>query len=402
MVNMNNRKKLPKFKSAYHRLVASQLIGEATLIYPLYSIMFSDRSNISAAGVGLLLAVWQITQILAEVPTGLVADRFSKKYSIVAGRLLKALCFVFWFSTPNFAGYMMGFIIWGIGEAFISGATQAYLYELNEGKKDSNYLKSYSQLKSLEMMTYTVTYFVTFLIGPKYQLLIVLSILSMLVSSFIAVTLPVGKVFSGQTIRGILGSAFENISFSKSLKRKFAEALIVGGMLGMLVEMIVVNYRDFGASTKIVPLLISISTLVTATSFWLLHYYKKFFEKHVIVLLIFFTGTFIIMFNLSMWWQIFGLFFVGRFIRVLAVKQEADMLEDIEERSRATVLSSYSLMVKLFSATQIFLVGLLAVNNSINLPTFWLVNISMVSFAVLYLVNNRTNRVAKKHSSSVV
>jgi MFS family permease len=389
------RKKLPKFENAYHRLVASQLIGEATLIYPLYSIMFSDRSNISAAGVGALLAVWQITQILSEVPTGIIADKFSKKYSIMAGRLLKSLCFVFWFFTPNFAGYMAGFIIWGIGEAFISGATQAYLYELNEGRKDSNYLKSYSQLKSLEMMTYTVTYFVTFLIGPKYQLLIVMSVVSMVISSLIAATLPVGKIFSGQTVRGILGSAVANISLSKSLKRKFAEALIVGGMLGMLVEMIVVNYRDYGASTKVVPLLISISTLVTAISFWLLHYYKKFFEKHVIALLIFFTLTFIVMFNMSMWWQIFGLFFVGRFVRVLAVKQEADMLEDIDEKSRATVLSSYSLAVKLLSALQIFFVGFFAINNNINLPTFWLVNISMVLFAVLYLFNSRNNRVTK-------
>ncbi len=370
------------------------MIGEAVLIYPLYSIMFSERSNISAIGVGFLLAAWQITQILAEVPTGIIADRYSKKYSIIAGRLLKALCFIFWFSAPNFKGYLIGFIIWGIGEAFISGATQAYLYELNEGKKDNNYLKSYSQLRSLQMLTYTVAYFCTFLIGPKFQLLIGLSIIMMFVSCFIALSLPIGKVISGQNMRAILGSAYYNLSNSKVLRRKFVEGLIVAGTLGMLVELIVVNYRDFGVNSRFVPLLISISTLITAMTFWGLHYYEKFFEKKVLVLLVVFTSIFIVMFKMSMWWQVLGLFIISRFMRILAIRQEAGLMDNISEDSRATVLSSYSLLQTLLSSLQIFLVGFFAVNNNINLPTFYFTIGSMSLFLVVRLLN-REYHVAK-------
>ena len=68
-----------RFSSAYHKLVAAELLSEFVLIYPLYSIMFSERSGISAAGVGVLLATVYIVQILSEIPTGVIADRYSKK-----------------------------------------------------------------------------------------------------------------------------------------------------------------------------------------------------------------------------------------------------------------------------------------------------------------------------------
>jgi len=385
-----------KFNTAYHRLVASQLIGEAILIYPLYSIMFSERSNISAVGVGVLLAGWQITQIIAEVPTGILADRFSKKYSIVAGRLLKALCFVLWFSIPSFGGYLAGFVLWGIGEAFISGASQAYLYELNGGKKDSNYLKSYSRLKSLEMLTYTVTYFVTFLIGPQYQLLVALSIVAAFVSSLFAFSLPTSRVIADSTYKQIISGAKLNLKNSLVLRRKFLEGIVIAGTLGMLLELIVVNYRDYGASSKVVPLLISISALVSAVSFWLLHYYEKYFERNILALLFIFLTVFVVMFNMSLWWQIFGLFFVARYMRVLAVVQEASLMHDISPNSRATVLSSYSLISKLLSAVQIFLVGYLAINNNINLPTFWFVVVSLLLFALLRV---RDRFIAQKQSA---
>lgn len=393
---MKSVKSSKLYNSAYHRLVASQLIGESTLIYPLYSIMFSERSNISAVGVGALLAGWQITQIIAEIPTGIIADKFSKKYSIIAGRLFKAFCFVFWFFAPSFWGYFAGFVLWGIGEAFISGATQAYLYELNEGKKDKSYLKSYSRLKSLEMLAYTVTYFVTFLIGPEFQLLIALSIIAMVLSTAVAFTLPTSKIIAVTTYRQIISSAKTNLKSSAILRRKFLEGLVVAGTLGMLVELIVVNYRDYGVSSKVVPLLISISTLVSATSFWLLHHYEKYFERNILALLVIFLSVFVVMFNMSMWWQIFGLFFVARYMRVLAVVQEAGLMHDISPDSRATVLSSYSLITKLLSAVQIFLVGFLAINNNITTPTFWFVVVSLSFFALLRI---RDKFIAQKQSS---
>lgn len=382
-----------KFKNAYHRLVLVQFIGESTLIYPLYSIMFSDRTNISALGVGFLLAAWQITQIVAEIPTGVIADRFSKKYSIVIGRLLKAICFGIWFMFPSFTGYLIGFIVWGIGEAFISGAVQAYLYELSDGDKKSSYLKSFSRLKSIEMIAYTLTYFVTFLIGPKYQLLVGLSVLGAVLAFLLALTLPTSRVLQPLSSRQILRVSFNGVKSMPKLRWKFLEGLVVAGTLGMLVELIVVNYRDYGVATSYTSLLISISTLVSAATFWLLHLYEKFFERNTLKLLFLCLGVFVIMNNMTVWWQVFGLFLIARYMRILAVVQEASIIDQIDSKTRATVMSGYSFVSKILSAGQIFLVGALAVNNNINAPTFWFVLLSLLLFSILKIVDNQRHKV---------
>lgn len=384
---MKLRKNTIKFENAYHRLVLVQFIGESTLIYPLYSIMFNERTGISAVGVGFLLATWQLTQIIVEVPTGIIADKFSKKYSIVLGRLLKALCFGIWFFFPSFGGYLVGFMVWGIGEAFISGAVQAYLYELDEGKKDSNYLKSFSRLKSLEMVAYTITYFCTFLIGPRYQLLVGLSVLGSLLAFSLSLTLPTSKTIPDLKIKDILHDSIKNLSGSVKLRWKFLEGLAIAGTLGMLIELIVVNYRDYGVESKYTSLLISISTLVSAATFWLLHRYEKFFSRNLLRLLFFCVIVFFIMYNMSMWWQVFGLFLVARYMRILAVIQESNIIESVNERSRATLLSAYSFISKLLSALQIFLVGFFAINDNINAATFWFVLGSLAVFIFLRIID---------------
>ena len=81
---------------------------------------------------------------------------------------------------------------------------------------------------------------------------------------------------------------------------------------------------------------------------------------------------------------------------VLAVVQEAGLMHDISPDSRATVLSSYSLITKLLSAVQIFLVGFLAINNNITTPTFWFVVVSLSFFALLRI---RDKFIAQKQSS---
>lgn len=372
------------FKSIdpYKRLIATQMLGESVVIYPLYSIMFSDRSGINAAGVGVLLATWQIVQILAEVPTGVIADRFSKKYSIIAGKIGKTLCFAIWFMFPNFTGYLAGFVLWGIGEAFISGAVQSYLYEL-DSDNSSHFLKKYSRLKSLNMVAYTVTYFITFLIGPKYQLLIGISVLTMLSSVLLAVFLPPSKPRPTVKSRDIVAEAKNTVLKSKSLLLKFLRGLTIAGVLGMLIETIVVNYRDYGMEPRLVPLLISFSTLFSAVSFWLLHSYEGFVRKHYVACTLFFLAVFLVTFQFSLWFKIFGLFIIARYLRVLAVMLESDLQDGLPDSSRATIISGYSLTEKLLTAGFIFLVGITAINNSIAIPTLVVITVSCLLFAVI-------------------
>src|SRR4051794_11376583 len=67
--------------------------------------------------------------MVAEVPAGALADRFSRRGALVAGGLLEAGGYLLWVASPGFAGFAAGFVVWGLGGALASGALEALLYD---------------------------------------------------------------------------------------------------------------------------------------------------------------------------------------------------------------------------------------------------------------------------------
>lgn len=66
---------------------------------------------------------------MAEVPSGALADRFSRRGCLVVAGLLQAAAFGVWLALPGFPGYAAGFVVWGLGGALLSGAQEALLHD---------------------------------------------------------------------------------------------------------------------------------------------------------------------------------------------------------------------------------------------------------------------------------
>ena len=98
------------------------------LIYPVYAIMIGE-AGVSPFGLSVLLFVWSGTAIVLEVPTGTLADRMPRPPLIAIGLASKACGFLVWWLFPSFAGYLTGFVLWGIGGALRSGAAESLLYD---------------------------------------------------------------------------------------------------------------------------------------------------------------------------------------------------------------------------------------------------------------------------------
>lgn len=97
-------------------------------VYPLYALLFLD-TGLSAAQVSGLFALWSVTGLLAEVPTGVLADRWSRRGALVLAGVLEAAGFVLWTVAPGLPGFAAGFVVWGVGGALVSGAGEALVYE---------------------------------------------------------------------------------------------------------------------------------------------------------------------------------------------------------------------------------------------------------------------------------
>lgn len=97
-------------------------------LYAFYALLFIDN-GLSHAQVSALLAIWSTVAIIAEVPSGALADRFSRRHALIASGALQAIGYAIWIAAPGFTGFAVGFVLWGSGGALSSGTFEALLYD---------------------------------------------------------------------------------------------------------------------------------------------------------------------------------------------------------------------------------------------------------------------------------
>ncbi|MGD9947398.1 MAG: MFS transporter [Desulfobulbus sp.] len=106
----------------------------ARFYYPVFTILFLDF-GLSLEQFALLNTVWAVTIVLAEVPSGALADLLGRKQLLVATSLLMVaemslLAFVP-LAHPQwvFAAFLGNRILSGLAEAMASGADEALAYD---------------------------------------------------------------------------------------------------------------------------------------------------------------------------------------------------------------------------------------------------------------------------------
>lgn len=113
--------------------------------------MFADV-GLSDAEISWLFVVWSVTGILAEVPSGALADRFSRRGAMALGGLAQASAYVLWTAWPGFTSFALGFVLWGVGGALVSGAMEALLYDgLSAAGAAEKFGRCYGQLDAIQL-----------------------------------------------------------------------------------------------------------------------------------------------------------------------------------------------------------------------------------------------------------
>lgn len=121
------------------RLAWGVLFAMMSTVYMIYQIDIAQLNPLQLVLVGTAL---EVSAFLFEVPTGIVADRFSRKLSVIIGFLITGGSFVLAAAFPRFEIIALAAFIWGIGWTFISGAHEAWLAdEIGESEAARVYLR---------------------------------------------------------------------------------------------------------------------------------------------------------------------------------------------------------------------------------------------------------------------
>ncbi|MGW4764218.1 MFS transporter [Streptomyces pseudogriseolus] len=109
-------------------LYGYSFLEEFVLLYPVYALLFSD-AGLSVWQISSLFALWSVTAVVLEVPSGAWADAVSRRLLLVVGPLLTGAGFALWVLVPSYAAFAAGFVLWGTGGALSSGALEALVYD---------------------------------------------------------------------------------------------------------------------------------------------------------------------------------------------------------------------------------------------------------------------------------
>lgn len=105
-----------------------RLVADAIPLYSLYALLFTD-AGLSDGQISALFLIWSVNGLIVGVPTGALADRLGYRFAIASDLVLQAAGYAVWVSWPTFAGFAIGFILWGTGGALGSGALEALVYD---------------------------------------------------------------------------------------------------------------------------------------------------------------------------------------------------------------------------------------------------------------------------------
>lgn len=97
-------------------------------LYSVYALLFSDH-GIGSAQVSLLFVIWSVTGFVFEVPSGAWADTFDRRRLLVVSAVVYAAGFATWLVWQTFTGFAVGFVLWGLSSALMSGTFESLLYD---------------------------------------------------------------------------------------------------------------------------------------------------------------------------------------------------------------------------------------------------------------------------------
>ncbi len=164
---MPSPKKSPFALTNVRRFIAFRVFFNARFYYPVFTILFLDY-GLSIEQFALLNTVWAFTIVLAEVPSGALADLIGRKRLLVItcwlmiGEMLLLALVPLGSSSLIFSVFLINRILSGLAEALASGADEAMAYDtlVAEGNPDD-----WPRVLDIQMRMQQLAYVITMTIG---------------------------------------------------------------------------------------------------------------------------------------------------------------------------------------------------------------------------------------------
>lgn len=141
------------------------LLSPMLFFMPAFAVVYFTGLGFSLFQVGVFTAFMPLFRLLFEIPTGVIADLYGRKVSVLLSTILEALGIVSIFFLDNFYLMLVSSAVIGIGSSLRSGAEEAWIIDLIKSKKKDFFHTFFVKRSSLDSFGLIIAGFLgTFLV----------------------------------------------------------------------------------------------------------------------------------------------------------------------------------------------------------------------------------------------
>lgn len=149
--------RLPSVAPNIRKLYVIQALTQALFVIPII-VLFWQSHGLTLAEIMMLQAAFALTVFILEIPTGYLADRWSRRNTIVLGCLFGFAAYIAYATGDTFWRFMIAEILIGAGGSLLSGTIEAMTYDtLLELGREKEYRRVAGRQAFLEFNTEAVT-----------------------------------------------------------------------------------------------------------------------------------------------------------------------------------------------------------------------------------------------------
>jgi len=354
-----------------------------------------ELGHMSVAEIFICESAYTIICFLIEVPTGAIADTIGTKKTILMGRIIFVVAYIFMALMTSSTMVWIGNILWAIALSLESGADQAFLYRtLKDSGEEGQYKKILGKAVGYRLFVVMITSLIVSYLcrfGIRTPLLLGIPFILMSLVPVFMMTEPIchenGVRKSGEYFRTIV-SGLSSITNSRELCWIFLFSIL----LGTISKIWFFTYNPYFALAKIPVTYFGFIFFGLNLVAWLSSIYagqieNAIGERWVIIILMSVLSIPIIIMGLIVTWQCALLVLFQNIVRGLSAPFVSGYINTRceSESYRATILSVKSSASSLVSTIGLVIFSLALRHYNLDTCLIALGSIALVSGALCYV-----------------
>ena len=348
---------MQSLKSNIYKLYAIK-IAKWFMLYMPFMIPFYQDNGLDLTQISILKAIYSISIVVLEIPSGYLADILGRKKTLIIGSLLGFFGFFTYSISYGFIGFLIAEVILGFGQSLISGADSAMLFDtLDEMKRKDEYVKFEGRITSIGNLAETIAGIIGGLlvgISLRFPYIVQTGVAFIAVPASLMLYEPLRNTkMLNVSFKHILNIVKFSLYDNKELRWNILHSSIIGAATLTMATLIVQPYL---LQIKL-PLFYfgiiwpALNLTVAAIALYAYKIEKKLDKsKSLIIITLFIPLGYIALSQVVAFWGI-AILFIFYIIRGFATPVLKDYINQLTDSNvRATVLSVRNFVIRIFFA----------------------------------------------------